>query len=367
MIVSRGLETMLGILPQHWERLTIRDLDALRQDRALNPVKPKATTTLSIDVVLRLIAISTIFIGHGAPDHTAWLRGGTTILFCLAGYSLCRFQREQFLGGNVLPAIKGAFRRILIPYLLVMTVLLGITNMPPNPAWWTLTSVIFVETHDRGILYSFWFIEALMHCLLIMCGLFLIPAFRRWAAARPFQNGAALVGLGVAAFGAGRLLPGHESFSHLFDGWLYIYMLGWTFPLATKSWQRIALVVVGSVVVSMQFGFEQSRAYWFMGALVVLATLKEVRLPAAFGGVVSQLAAASYMSYLAHPLVLHFTKFVLPTRHDVPVTIFLSYAGTLAAGLVGTAIWQQVTKATLELLNRRAQPAVGSRVKSAGF
>jgi hypothetical protein len=354
MIVSRGLETMLGILPQHWERLTIRDLDALRQDRALNPVKRKATTTLSIDVVLRLIAISTIFIGHGAPDHTGWLRGGTTILFCLAGYSLCRFQREQFLGGNVLPAIKGAFRRILIPYLLVMTALLFATKMPLNPAWWTLTSVFFIETPERGILFSFWFIEALIHCLLIMSALFLIPAFRRWAAARPFHNGLALVGLGAAAFAGGRLIPGHENFSHQFDGWFYVYMLGWTFPLATKSWQRLLLVVIGSVIVSKQFEFTPSRAYWFMGALVVLALVKEVRLPTAIGGIISQLAAASYMAYLAHPLVLHMTRFVLPTRHDVPVTIFLSYVGTLAAGLVGAAIWQQVSKVTLELFNRRA-------------
>ncbi len=360
MIVSRGLETMLGILPQHWERLTLRDLDALRQDRALNPVKRKATSTLSIDVVLRLIAISTIFIGHGAPDHTGWLRGGTTILFCLAGYSLCRFQREQFLSGNVLPAIKGTFRRIVIPYLLVMTALLFATKMPPNPAWWTLTSVFFIETHERGILFSFWFIEALIHCLLIMSALFLIPAFRNWAAKRPFHNGLALVGLGAVAFGGGLFIPEHAKFSHLFDGWLYVYMLGWTFPLATKSWQKLLLVAIGSVIVSVQFGLEGSRAFWFIGALAVLAVVKEVRLPSVFGGIVSQLAAASYMSYLAHPLVLHFTKFVLPTRHDVPVTIFLSYAGTLAAGLVGAAIWQQVSKGTLALFNRRPQAAAAA-------
>ncbi|MCW1922210.1 AMP-binding protein [Luteolibacter arcticus] len=355
MIVSRGLERMLGNLPQHWERLTIRDLDAIRHDRALNPVKRKATTTLSIDAVLRLIAISTIFIGHGAPDHTGWLRGGTTILFCLAGYSLCRFQREQFLTGNVLPAIKGAFRRIVIPYLLLMTALIFLTKITPNPAWWTLTSVFFVDTHDRGILYSFWFIEALMHCLLIMCALFLIPPFRRWAEKRPFHNGLALVGLGAVAFGGGLFIPDHENFSHLFDGWFYVYMLGWTFPLARKPWQRPLLVAIGSVIVCLQFGLEGSRAYWFMGALVVLALVKEVRLPAAIGGIVSQLAAASYMSYLAHPLVLHVTKFVLPTRHDVAITIFLSYFGTLAAGLVGAAIWQQISKVTLEIFNRRSQ------------
>lgn len=352
---------MLGSLPQHWERLSVRDLDLLRQERALNPVKGKATSTLSIDVVLRLIAISTIFIGHGSPSHTLWLRGGTTILFCLAGYSLCRFQREQFLSGKVLPAIQGAFQRIVIPYLLLMTAMIFGQHMPLNPAWWTLTSVFFIDTSHRELLFSFWFIEALVHCLLIVCGLFLIPPVRRWAKARPFESGLALTGLGVLAFGLGRYSFGSESFSHKFDGWLYVYMLGWTFAVASKAWQKILLVAIGSAVVAWQFGLESSRPYWFVGSLVVLATVKEIRLPAWLGGLVSQLAAASYMAYLAHPLVLHITKFELPKRvgffHDnVPAAIFLTYFLTLAAGLVGAAVWQQVSTRTSELFSRRAQP-----------
>lgn len=353
MVVSRGLEKMLGALPQHWERLTVRDLDLLLEERAFQPVRPRTTTTLSIDVVLRLIAISTIFIGHGSPGHTSWLRGGTSILFCLAGYSLCRFQREQFLAGRVLPAIQGSLLRIVVPYLLLMTAMLFVAHLPPHASWWTLTSVFFIDTSHREILYSFWFIEALIHCLLIVSGLFLIPAFRRWAVARPFQNGVAIMGLGALALYAGREFFHSERFSHKFDGWLYVYMIGWTFALATKAWQKLLLVVAGSVLASYQFGLEASRAYWFMGALIVLAMVREVRLPMAVGGIVSQLAAASYMSYLAHPLVLHLTKFVLPTHNNVPVTIFLSYVGTLAAGLVGTAVWHQVTKRTLDLFQRQ--------------
>jgi hypothetical protein len=299
---------------------------------------------LSIDVVLRLFAISTIFIGHGAPGHTTWLRGGTAILFALAGYSLCKFQREQLIAGRVIPAIRGAFHRIVIPYLLLMAVLLVATDIPPDPAWWTLTSVFFIDTFDRGILFSFWFIEALLHCLLIVCGLFLIPGFRRWAAAHPLQNGAATMGLGIAAFAAGRYLFGSESFSHKFDGWLYIYMLGWTLPLAAKSWHKTALVAAGSAVALVQFGVESSRAYWFIAALMVLAAVKELRMPERLGGMVAQIAAASYMAYLAHPVVLHFTKFVLPTRHDAAITILLTYFGTLAAGLAGNRVWQQFSK-----------------------
>ncbi|MCW1887463.1 AMP-binding protein [Luteolibacter flavescens] len=354
MIVSRGLEKMLGVLPQHWERLTFHDLEALRQERALNPVKQRATTTLSVDVLLRLLAISTIFIGHGAPDHTGWLRGGTTILFCLAGYSLCRFQREQFLAGSVVPAIKGAFRRIVIPYLLLMTALLFATKMPPHPAWWSLTSVFFIGTEDRGLLFSFWFIEALLHCLLIVSGLFLIPPLRRWARAQPFASGLALTGLGAAAFWVGRHFFGSESFSHKFDGWLYVYMLGWTFAVATRAWQRLLLVAVGSAVVIAQFGPESSRPYWFIGAMLVLAAVREIRLPAGVGGLVSQLAAASYMAYLAHPLVLHVTKFVLPERFpffdgNVPAAILLAYVGTMLAGVVGAVAWQQVSRIFLML------------------
>jgi acyl-CoA synthetase (AMP-forming)/AMP-acid ligase II len=343
MIVSRGLETMLGTLPQHWERMSLRDLKQLREERSLNPVHGNGRTTLSIDVVLRLLAISTIFIGHGAPGHTLWLRGGTAILFCLAGYSFCRFQREQLLAGKIMPAITGALRRIVIPYLLLMTVLLFATDMSPNPAWWTLTSVFFVDTFDREILFSYWFIEALFHCLLIVCALFLVPGYRRWSAVRPFESGLATMGLGVAALFSGRHLFGSESFSHKFDGWLYIYLLGWTLALATKAWQRMLLVLAGGVVSMIHFGPDTSRPYWFIGGLVVLAMLREIRVKPIVAGIISQIAAASYMAYLAHPVVLHMTKFVLPTRNDALVTVILTYFGTIAAGMAGAWIWQQVT------------------------
>jgi acyl-CoA synthetase (AMP-forming)/AMP-acid ligase II len=354
MIVSRGLETMLGHLPQHWERLSVRDLNRLREEQALAPRAPVKSLTVSIDVVLRLIAISTIFIGHGAPGHTMWLRGGTAVLFCLAGYSLCRFQREQLLAGRVLPAITGAFRRIVIPYLLVMTALMIATHLPPHVSWWTLTSVFFIDTFERGILFSYWFIEALLHCLLIVCGLFLVPPVRRWMAAQPFASGMAVALAGVAAFFAGRHLFGSESFSHKFDGWLYIYMIGWTFALAREAWQKAVLIALGSAVAVLQFGPETSRPYWFIAGLLALALIRDIRLPRRVGAVVSQVAAASYMAYLCHPVVLHFTKFVLPTRHDAVVTMLLTYFGTLGAGLAAAWSWQWLTTRALDLFKRNA-------------
>ncbi len=362
MIVSRGLETMLGTLPQHWERMSLRDLKELREERSLNPVQGSGRATLSIDVVVRLFAISMIFISHGAPGHTLWFRGGTAILFCLAGYSFCRFQREQLLDGKVIPAITGALRRIVIPYLLLMTALLFATDMPPNPAWWTLTSVLFVDTADRGILFSYWFIEALFHCLLIVCFLFLIPGYRRWSAARPLESGAATMGFGIAAFLSGRYLFGSESFSHKFDGWLYIYMLGWMLALPTKVWQKSLLVLSGWAVSMIHFGPESSRPYWFIVGLTVLAMVKEIRVNPVIAGIVSQIAAASYMAYLAHPMVLHLTKFVLPTRHDPLVTVGLTYFGTITAGLAGAWVWQQVTARVSSLFPTKDQRRLASAV-----
>jgi hypothetical protein len=221
--------------------------------------------------------------------------------------------------------------------------------------------VFFIDTFDRGILFSYWFIEALFHCLVIVCLLFLIPGYRRWSASRPFESGAVTLGLGVAAFLAGRHLFGSEIFSHKFDGWLYIYMLGWTFALASKTWQKLLLILVGGGVSLIQFGPETSRPYWFIAGLVVLAIVREVRIRPLFAGIMSQIAAASYMAYLAHPIVLHLTKFVLPTRHDVLITILLTYFGTIAAGLAGALLWQHLAAFVSGLLqtneSRRATAA----------
>jgi predicted PurR-regulated permease PerM len=93
----------------------------------------------------------------------------------------------------------------------------------------------------------------------------------------------------------------------------------------------------------IHFGPDTRRPYWFIGGLVVLAMLREIRVKPIVAGIISQIAAASYMAYLAHPVVLHMTKFVLPTRNDALVTVILTYFGTIAAGMAGAWIWQQVT------------------------
>ncbi len=82
-------------------------------------------------------------------------------------------------------------------------------------------------------------------------------------------------------------------------------------------------------------------------------------MPAWLGGAVAQLAAASYMAYLAHPLVLHLTKFVLPARMEffrdnVPASILFAYLGTLADGLIGAGLWQYLSKLALDLFGRKA-------------
>jgi peptidoglycan/LPS O-acetylase OafA/YrhL len=331
----------------------------LLQERGTSTTKPARTASVPSDVLLRLLAISTIFLGHGAPAHTLWLRGGSAILFCLAGYSLCRFQRDQLLAGRVLPAISGTLQRIILPYLLLTTVLLFATGKSPHPSWWTLSSVFFVDTWDRGILFSYWFIESLFHCMLIVSLPFLIPGYRRWAQARPFEQGAVAVGFGIAALFAGRYLFDSAPFSHKFDGWLYIYLIGWTLALAQSAWQKTMLIVAGSIVATIQFGPDTSRPYWFIGALVVLATVRAIRLPTVLAVAVSEVAAISYMAYLVHPLVLHVTKFVLPTRDDAALTIFLSYTGTIAAGFIATIVWNQVYKRVVRLFSRTGRAPEG--------
>jgi hypothetical protein len=92
----------------------------------------------------------------------------------------------------------------------------------------------------------------------------------------------------------------------------------------------------------------------------VLAMLKEIRVKPIVAGMISQIAAASYMAYLAHPVVLHMTKFVLPTRHDALVTVILTYFGTIAAGMAGAWIWQQVTARVSGLFSAGAQGRVAT-------
>lgn len=355
--VSIGIEELLGTAPQGWESMPVRELQTLA-DAHIGTDAPSGTRrklTVGTDIVLRLLAISLIFTGHGAPDFTEFMRGGSSILFALAGYSMAMIHLPRLLEGHVLPFLRGIATRLVLPYLLLVTLMLFVTPATKSISWYLLGSVFVLDPVQRSALFTFWFIESLIHAMVLTCGLFLIPWFRAQMRARPYEVMIVLSVLAGALSVIGRAWwPNGNQINLTVDGWLYAFYLGWAAFLA-RGWQQKALIVVIAGVIALnQFGFMTGRAWWLMAALTTLLAVPVVRVNYSLGKLMVLMAGATYFMYLCHPLVVHLMRFKLGPMLPTVVVVLLVYFGSVAAGLITAELWRRLL-AGLQSLQKRAR------------
>ena len=344
--VSIGIEEMLGAPPKNWEAMPIAALQTLADSHALTAVpqeRRKARLTLNSDVLLRLMAISLIFIGHGSPDHTEFLRGGSGVLFALAGYSMAMIQLPQLMQGRVLPFIRGTAERLVVPYFLMVTVLLAVSSAAKSPTWYLLCSTFFLDANARGPLFSYWFVEGLIHSMLLICGLFLIPWFRRQMELRPYVTLIVLVGLAtVLRWIGGQWWPNGNDINLTFDGWLWMFLLGWAAFFARDMWQKGLVVVLALGLAIEQFGLMTGRPWWLSMAMLVLLVVPSVRLPQTIGKILVHMAGATYFMYLCHPLVTDLIRFKFGKYFNDIETVALVYVLSIAVGLLAAEAWRRL-------------------------
>ncbi|MFD1695581.1 AMP-binding protein [Roseibium aestuarii] len=344
--VSIGLEELIGTIPEGWETLPVAQLQA-RADAhqpevgTAGPVRRRLT--MGTDVLLRLLAISLIFLGHSNPDHTEFLRGGSGILFALAGYSMAMIHLPKLLMGEVRAFLVGTATRLLIPYMLLMTALLVVTPAAKSISWYLLGSVFVLTPEERSVLFSFWFVESLIHAMVITCGLFLIPAFRYLMRERPFV---VMLGLSILAGGLSILgraaWPNGNEINLTVDGWLYPFFLGWAAFFARSWLEKLAVPLVALGFALAQFGAETGRPWWLAGALAILLLVATVRIEYRIGKLLVLLAGATYFMYLCHPLVVHVVRFKLGALLPTPAIMLAVYFGSIAAGLVASVVWSRL-------------------------
>lgn len=352
-----GIERLVGDLPDGWEQMSVAELTAL-QDALPASARPD-TRKFAIDIPVRVWALLLVIMGHAAPDNTEFLRGGSSILFALGGYSLARFQRPMLLEGRAWEAVKGIALRMVLPYyLLMIPMLLLARGIDRGPGWFLLASTYTID--DRGPLFAFWFIESIFHALLIMAALSAIPNIRRFAANRPAASGFALIAFAIALFAAVPLVwtDPHEN-PLTVDAWFYAYAVGWTLYLVKESWQRLLVIAIGVAVAVYDFGAGSARPMWLLAALVALAFLPAIRLPRFLGGVFGAVSGAAYFIYLAHVLVVHVVRFMWAPDLGDPIMIAIVLAASVVAGLIGHWVWSRLLALTGAL--RRSAPAAPGR------
>lgn len=305
--LSLEIEEQLGFLPERWEEQTIADLSIL-SERAKRPKrKPWTLRAIESEVVLRAAAILAVVINHASAIPVG---GGAHVLLLLSGYNLSRYQRARLIDGRGLSILSSFLLRIIVPYYAILAAYLVVRRQFDIPS---LLMVSNFSGRWNSFLEPYWFLEALLQCMILFVLLFSFRGVRRFAAANPWRFGLALLCVSLVIRVLAFVAMGRPQLEERTpDSVLFLMAFGWCLHQA-KTWsRRLLLTAVGFVIAMLQivgpasywphFSFPSNitHAAWFALAVVLILWLPRVLVPNALHALIGTVAAASFYIYLTH-------------------------------------------------------------------
>lgn len=331
---SVQVETLLGRLPDHWERLSIRQL--ARQSRA----KRGWWTRVDSSVLLRAISIVAVVVGHfDLPDPP----GSVRALFVVSGMSFGKYLVPQVLRSGHASPIFRLVTKIAVPAVLYTIFINIVFHHPKWPGLLMITNLVSPDSKVGGI--GFWFIDVLAQSLVFLALLLSVARVRELVSRDPF---AFALGATAVFDVIGRLAPLLWDTSHLYDRvpqhHLGAICLGWALVHADTLPRKL---VVGAATV-LTFG-TWNTDYLFVFPFVatfVLVTWQRVALPVFFGRLVHVVATASLFIYLTdHQSALVLSKLGLHPAAGVPIAV--------AVGVATRKLWETTSAAAVRKVSAR--------------
>lgn len=347
--VSMAIERTLGHLPDHWESLTIEQIEMMAASAP--PVSGKRQfRSVASEMLIRPIAMTTIILGHTVEhsDMIMW-KGGALTLLMAAGYNAARFQRDQMISDKRWGLLVNFFIRFLVPYYIVMLVYeLFAANTHAGLPTLLLVNTYFKDDAFKNFGHA-WFIQALLHLILIMITLFAIKPIRKFAVEQPWNFALVLIGVaGVARFGTTAIFPADilDQHGHRLDLWAYTFPIGWALASADTARKKLLLVALAFVFTAFDRGVNTATFYVLAGA-VVLMFVPRVTVWSPIAEFMALLAQATYYIYLVHGIARHLVGKRLGIE-SVPLKV----AGGIALGLLFFFFWRWVLATFSRLMAR---------------
>lgn len=355
--VSLGIERRLGQLPDHWETLTIAELEAMAAAGPA-PVRRKFVT-VETEMLIRPVAMTTIVAGHvmgglaSLHDMAASWTGGALALLMTAGYNACRFQKGTFLSERRFAVLGNFLRRIILPfYLIILYKCLQWARGGPYVAWSTFLLLDdYIRYPDASSFLIYWFIGVMLQCLIILTALFSIPPVRTFARQSGFRFGLALFAVAYAAkwLVYAALLPtGALMFpNNQLDCWAFAFALGWMVAEARQPRERLACVMVGVAAAAIGWGLINLHTIMLAMAMLFILYFPRLRLPTVANAPIALWARATFFIYITHGFAMAATRNskVQGLLHHSDVAIV---AATVALATIGGIcfylIWRQAER-----------------------
>jgi acyl-CoA synthetase (AMP-forming)/AMP-acid ligase II len=318
---SVHVERRLGYLPDGWEKLTFRELEAL-------PARSEKRSQVEPAVILRAVAITSVVLNHTGvlAGHLA-IDGAAFLLLVPAGHSFARFQLQR-----VLESGRAAWALSTLPRVIVPTILVLLLQQVRHRE--LVVSPLFLYNNfinPPGQILSYWFIEVYVQVHLLLALLLSWRAVHVPLRKHAYASSVILLTISALASMAIPLVWNTEHLGDLLPHFaLWYFFLGWCALFATQRWQRwLNTALIIAVPLAIMPG--TSRGTWIMIGGLFLNWMPPVRMPVPLARAISTLAAASLYIYVSHWLILE------PFGRAFPS---LGFAGQLVfAWLVGIVFW----------------------------
>lgn len=334
--LSMEIEGAIGVLPARWEEETIATLEALADGATRSSRHMFTLRGIESEVVLRAAAILAVVANHASSFVVG---GGAHVLLMLSGYNFSRYQRTRLIDGDGFTVLTSFFKRIIIPYYMILIAYFVIKNTLDIPS---LLLVSNFYGRYGSLLEPYWFLEALLQCMIILVGLFALPPVRRAAARDSWSFGLVLL--------AGALVV--RVMSHIFlqhggladrtpDAIFYLLAFGWCLHQATTLARRLLLTGIALVITVLQLAGPEaiwnrfaypssvSHALWFMMSAGLILWAPKLLLPNALHAAIGAIATASFYIYLTHGVPVHILVQVLGVDNlalVLPVSVLIGLA-----------------------------------------
>ena len=289
--MSVRLERALGRLPADWQRLPLRDLEAMPK-----PARrwwPWWGATLETSVALRAVAI-VLIVGSHAGLYELW--GGAHLLLGIAGYNFGRFCLTPVPRTYRVRHLRNTIAWIAGPSVAWIAIALMITDdyAPAN----LLLANKFLGPHDSMTAGRLWFVEVLVWILVALAALCWLPVVDRVERHRPFTMAVAFLAAGLALrYDILGLHLGNDAWFTMLAFWFFA--VGWSAAKASTTLQRAAVTVV--LIIGLHGYFDRTeREMVVLAGFALLIWLPALRCPPAATVVAGVVAEASLFIYLTH-------------------------------------------------------------------
>jgi acyl-CoA synthetase (AMP-forming)/AMP-acid ligase II len=325
VMMSVRLERALGRLPADWQRLPLRELEAM-------PQPPRRwwpwSATLETSVALRAVAIVLIV---GSHDGLFELWGGANVLLGIAGFNFGRFCLTPVSRADRVRHLRNTIAWIAGPSVVWVAIALLITDdyAPTN----LLLANKFLGPHDSMTAGRLWFVEVLVWILVALAVLCWLPTVDRLERRQPFVFAVAFLAAGLALrYDILGVHLGSDAWYTVLAFWFFA--VGWAAAKASTTLQRAAVTVV--LIIGLHGYFDSTeREMLVLAGFALLIWLPALRCPPAATVVAGVIAEASLYIYLTH-----YQVYPLFGGHRLLGVVASVVVGVLLTQLVSVLRWR---------------------------